>query len=116
MSYPSMPSSVLFAKIETTSLGAADDAVLIVAVPGKKIRVLSMVIDCDIASTYTLRSAGAETAAITGSIGIAIGVAQVWVFNPYGWCETDAGAALDLLNGPVASSDYSGCITYTLTT
>ncbi len=101
---------VKFISIETATLGAAGTETLIAAVTSKKIRVLAMHLDCDVASEFRIRSSTSSN--LTGTIGIAVGVGYNLPFNPFGWFETVAGELLNLLNGSVVSSDYSGHITY----
>lgn len=105
-----MSSQPKFAAIETVSLVTTAEATLVAAVAGKKIRVLSMVLDATGATSFTMLSDTGGTA-LTGTIATVTTVATVWPFSPYGWFETVSGELLSLLNTGVTSF-FSGVLVY----
>lgn len=100
-------SPIKYAVIDDASSG---DNELVAAVSGKKIRVLSVFAVA--ANTVTVRfESGAGGTALTGQMVLTNpSDGFVLPFNPGGWFETAAGAALNLeLSGAVS---VDGCLSY----
>lgn len=96
-----------FAVIDAALLG---DNTLVAAVAGKKIRVLAAFFTMT-GTAVTIRfESGAGGTALTGQMTPAQGQTIVLPFNPLGWCETAAGALLNLELGGAQSVD--GALTY----
>jgi hypothetical protein len=101
--------AVLRAAVSAASSG---DNTLVAAVPGKRIKVLALVLMAAGAVTVRLES-GASGTALTGVMSLTADAPKV-IFPPsepgYHWVETEAGALLNLeLGGAV---QVSGCIVY----
>ncbi|HPU34682.1 MAG TPA: hypothetical protein PK184_18460 [Phycisphaerae bacterium] len=81
---------------------------LIAAVPGKKIRVLALAMNCDDAPTssvFLTKPAGAGTPISCRFVNAANGGA-VLNFNPAGWFETGPGEALTVTTGAGSNTGY----------
>jgi len=74
---------------------SAGDNTIVVAVSGKKIRVLSLFLTAAAAMAVRFESATAGTA-LTGAMALATGTPLVLPYNPLGWFETIAGELLNL--------------------
>lgn len=94
------------AVIDNASSG---DNEIVAAVTGKKIRVLSGFIESGGAVTVRFES-GAGGTALTGQMSLAANQNMVLPYNPLGWFETVAGAALNMELGGAVSVD--GAIQY----
>lgn len=81
---------VKYAFVDTASLGSTE---LVAAVSGKKIRVLSVAIVTTLANAVKLLSAAS---AISSTMPLGANGGFVLPFNPYGWCETTVGVALNV--------------------
>ena len=97
-----------FAAIDAASSG---DNTLVAAVPGKKIRVLSLWLVS--AGTVTTRfESGAGGTALSGQATLAVNNIYVLPYNPGGWFETAVGSLLNLeLSGAVS---VDGSLSYVL--
>lgn len=77
------------------------DTAIIAAVAGKKIRVLSVDLDCAATATiftFNSKPAGAG-AAIAGPFNEAVSEGKSLGYNPHGWFETVAGEGLSATTG-----------------
>lgn len=82
---------------------------LVAAVTGKKIRVLAASFQAAGAVAMTLQS-GAGGTAVSGAMTMATGVPVMWPFQRQGWCETAAGALLNMALG--GAVQVSGVLVY----
>lgn len=81
---------VKYAFVNASSLGSN---ALVAAVSGKKIRVLSLATVTTLANVVSLLSAASG---ISSTMPLGANGGFVLPFNPYGWCETVAGEALNV--------------------
>lgn len=96
-------------KRAAVSGATSGDNTLVAAVAGKKIRVVSIVLNSVTAVAVRLES-GAGGTALTGVISLGATSVFVLPFNPGGWAETAASALLNMeLGGAV---QVSGCLQY----
>jgi hypothetical protein len=103
----SLSGQVKFAAINEN--GAADKEI-VAAVTGRKITVVSMVLNANAASAVRFES-GAGGAALTGVMNLTAASNLVLPYNPAGWFETVAAQALSMeLAG--GSSEVDGCLSY----
>lgn len=103
---PFVGSEVKYAVIDAATLG---NNTLVAAVAGKKLRVLAFFLVASGAVTARLQS-GAGGTALTGQMVMAANGVLSVPFNPEGWCETAAGALLNLELSAAVSVD--GALTY----
>lgn len=97
---------VKFAVIDAATLG---DNEIVAAVPGKRIRVLSVVLVA--AGTVTARfESGAGGTALTGQMVLATSSVVTLPYSPHGLFQTAAGQALNLELSDAVSVD--GCLSY----
>jgi hypothetical protein len=96
-------------KYAVVSGATSGNNTLVAAVPGKKIRVLQIVAISAGTTTFRLES-GADGTALTGVVSLAVNTGFTLPFSPVGWCETVAGALLNMeLN---AAIQVSGVLAY----
>lgn len=89
---------------------SSGDNTLVAAVSGKTIRVLAVVLVASGGAVSTRFESGAGGTALTGVMDIADNGQLVLPYNPAGWCQTAAGALLNLeLSAAVA---VAGCLVY----
>lgn len=101
---------VKFLTFTTGSLSSSGE-VIVAAVAGKKLRVLAFVVSTTAAGTaYQLRS-GAATAIATWRGNSTLSPAE-FSYCPVGWCETTAGAALELHELSGVASVLQGHLVY----
>ena len=87
------------------------DHTLVAAVPGKRIRVTSLVLVASGGTNTATLKSGTSTA-ITGAMDLVSDGQLVWRWLPAGWCETAAGELLNLhLTG---ANGVAGMLTYDL--
>lgn len=84
------------------------DATLVAAVAGKKIRLLSLHLDC--AGTATVATLQSNATAILGPFNNAASEQTVLPYHPHGWKETTAGGALKMTTGAGATTSWA--VTY----
>jgi hypothetical protein len=101
-------SGINFAKIDAASSG---DNTLVAAVTGKRIRVLGMVIIAAGSVTIRLES-GASGTALSGQMALVVNSGFTLPMSDVGWCETSAGALLNLELSAAVSVD--GVLVYAL--
>jgi hypothetical protein len=98
------------AKYAVIDHATSGDNSVVTAVTGKRIRVHALTLVS--AGTVTARfESGAGGTALTGQMTMAVNTSITLPFNPVGWFETAAGAALNLeLSGAVS---VDGVLVYT---
>jgi hypothetical protein len=92
---------VKYAKIDVASSG---DNTIVAAVTGKKIRVISLFLVADGATTVRFES-GASGTALTGAMALIASTGIALPLNEHGWFETAAAALLNLELSAVVSVD-----------
>lgn len=105
-----MPSPQSEAKFAAIAAATAGDNTLVAAVTAKKIRVLAMVLVASGGANSTRLESGAGGTALTGVMDLAADGQLVLPYNPLGWCETAAGALLNLELS--AATAVAGALTY----
>ncbi len=103
---PAVSSETKYAVIDHAGSG---DNTVVVAVTGKKIRVLALFLVTGAAVTVRFES-GAGGTALTGQMVLAVNSVLAVPFNPEGWFETAAGALLNLELSAAVSVD--GALAY----
>lgn len=102
-------SEVQFASIQAATAG---DNTLVAAVPGKKIRVVSLVLVATGGANNARLESGAGGSALTGIMGLAANGQLVLQQNMAGWCETAVAALLNLeLSAATAVAGVLGYVT-----
>lgn len=91
-----------------TVAASTADATLVAAVAGKKIRLLSLHLDC--AGTATVATLQSNATAILGPFNNAASEQTVLPYHPHGWKETTAGGALKMTTGAGATTSWA--VTY----
>jgi hypothetical protein len=98
-------------RVAVTGATSGDNALVAAAGAGKGIRVLAICVKAASAVTFRLES-GAGGTALTGVVPLVANGDLGWSlpFNPAGWCDTAANAALNMeLGGAV---QVSGVLVY----
>lgn len=78
--------------------------VLVAAVTGKKIRVVSLFALCGATTTNTTLLS--NTTALTGTLVLPVAGTLPWQYNPAGWLETVAGEGLKVTTGTGATVEF----------
>jgi len=89
----------------TVTAGSTDSS-LIALVAAKKLRILSLAVQCGATATTATFESGTATRIHKVPAGSNGG--QVLPFNPVGWFETTAGAALTVTTGAGSDTDITG--------
>ena len=95
-------------RLNGTVAASQTDAVLVAGVTGKKIRLLSLHLDC--AGTATVATLQSNATAIMGPFNNAASEQTVLPYHPHGWKETAAGEALKMTTGAGATTSWA--VTY----
>lgn len=98
--------SGIVSDVQRVAVAAASsgDNTLKAAVTGKKLRVVAFTLVAASAVTARLES-GAGGTALTGQMQLGANAPLVLPYNPAGWCETAAGALLNLELGSAVNVD-----------
>src|SRR5262245_53502402 len=91
------------------SVATSGNNTAVAAVTGRKIRVLAWSFVADGAVTWKFQS-GAGGTDLTGAFSLAANGIHPGAFNPMGWCETAAGALLNIVLGGAVG--LRGSLTY----
>lgn len=102
-----LQSEVLYAVVSAASAG---DNTLVAAVPGKKIRVMSLVLVASGGANTVRLESGAGGTALTGQMDIVDNGQLVLAWSPAGHCETAAAALLNLELS--AATSVAGVLAY----
>ena len=100
-------SEVLSAVVSASTGG---DNTLVLAVTGKKIRVIALVLVASVGANSVRLESGASGTALTGVMDIVDNGQLILPWNPAGWCETAASALLNLELS--ASTAVGGVLNY----
>jgi hypothetical protein len=102
-------SEVQYAVVAASTGG---DNTLVLAVTGKKIRVMALALVASGGANSVRLESGASGTAITGVMDIVDNGQLVLAYNPAGWCETAASALLNLeLSAGTAVGGVLGYVT-----